>query len=139
MVEIDPSLKPLPSAIQTSETSKAILHGDLSIQLKWLPTTITSFTIKNGTQFAALRRCLSQSIYDVGIRKRPPNNTDLKEGRHTFNLQPGDIVHLVDANLEGLDDEACNCDWFPEDAVQRHSYFNSQRNYVKLRYDSRLQ
>ena len=107
VVEIDPSLKPLPSAIQTSETSKAILHGDLSIQLKWLPTTITSITIKNGTQFAALRRCLSQSI-DVGIRKGPPNNMDFREGHHTFNLQPGDIVHVVDANLEGLEDKACH-------------------------------
>ena len=45
---------------------------------------------------------------------------------------------MVDVNLKGLEDDAENNDWFPEDAIQLHQYFNSQRNYVKLQNDLRL-
>ena len=46
---------------------------------------------------------------------------------------------MVDVNLEGLEDDTENNDWFPENASHLHQYFSSQRNYVKLRYDLYLQ
>ena len=137
LVGLDESLRPPPSAVQCKKISQAILHGNLSLETKKVPTTRTSITIRTPSQFAALRRCFSSSI-GVGVKKRPPNNTDINEGRSTFDLQQADIVNMVDVNLEGLEDDAENNDWFPEDATQLHQYFHNQRNYVRLRYDFRL-
>lgn len=135
--KLDPSLIPLSSAIQSKDTAQAILHGDLSLETKFIPTTHTSITVKSPSQFDALRSCFSRSI-GIGIKKRPPNKTDRKEGRRVFSLQRADIVNLVDMDLAGLGDNAMNNDWFPDDAVQQHLYFNSQRNYCRFRYDQRL-
>ena len=126
-----------PSAVQCKKISQPILHGNLSLETKKVPTTQTAITIRTPSQFAALRRCFSNSI-GVGIKKRPPNNTDINEGRTTFDLQEADIVNMVDVNLEGLEDDAENNAWFPADATQLNQYFHTQRNYVRLRYDLRL-
>ena len=44
---------------------------------------------------------------------------------------------MVDLDLSGLDDSPTD-ERFPEDAAQRHSYFDIMRNYIKFRYDDRL-
>ena len=134
--EIEPSLTPRSSHILQKETAEPILHGNLGLETKILPTTRTTITAKTPAQFHAIRCFFSNSI-GVGVRKRPPNKTDIRYGRRMFSLQDGDIVNFVDVNLEGLEDNADGNDWFADDAIQVHSYFKPERNYIRLMYDSR--
>ena len=134
---IEPSLTPRASDISQTETSQPILHGNLHLETKVLPTTITTITAKTPPQFRAIRIFLSNSI-GVGIRKRAPNKTDCKAGRRIFTLQTADVVNLVDIDLAGLEEDAEGGNWFPDDVVQLNQYFQKQRNYIKFRYDKRL-
>lgn len=134
---LDSSLIPRPSAIKTSDTPQPILRGDLSLKTELLPTTMTTIIVSTPSQFAALRSCLS-NIVGIGIKKRAPNSTDRKYGRTVFDLQRGDVVHLVDLDLDGYEEEAEGNDWFPADAVGQRQYFGAGRNYCKFRYDSRV-
>ena len=137
LAKLDPSLDPSPVDIQMKDTTQAILHGDLSLETKYLPTTLTSITVKQPSHFAAMSSCLSQST-GIGIKKRPPNRTDLGLGRRVFDVQRADIIHLVNLILEGFDDHDVDDNWFPDDAVQREMYFDCGRNYCRFRYDERL-
>ena len=134
---LDSSLIPRPSAIKTSDTPQPILRGDLSLKTELLPTTMTTIIVSTPSQFAALRSCLS-NIVGIGIKKRAPNSTDRKYGRTVFDLQRGDVVHLVDLDLDGYEEEAEGNDWFPADAVGQRQYFRAGRNYCRFRYDSRV-
>ena len=131
LIRLDHTLAPAPSAISTMDTAHHVLHGHLSLETKYLPTTITTITAKSPSQFDALRCLFSKSI-GVGIRKRPPNRTDCKAGRRVFSIQEADVVNLVAIDLEGLEDDAEGMDWFPDDAVQVNHYFDQARNYIKF-------
>ena len=45
---------------------------------------------------------------------------------------------MVDINFSGFEQEEAISSWFPDDASQRHQYFEHMRNYIKSRYDGRL-
>mmetsp|Transcript_7240 Transcript_7240/g.16436 ORF Transcript_7240/g.16436 Transcript_7240/m.16436 type:complete len:258 (-) Transcript_7240:619-1392(-) len=46
LAALDPSLLPLPSDMQSIDTSQAILHGNLSLETKVVPTTLIAINIK---------------------------------------------------------------------------------------------
>ena len=133
---LESTLAPRPRAIDRRNKIQPILHGNLTLESKSLPNRITSITAKTPAELAAVKSCFSRMI-GTGLKKRAPTTRDISEGRHQFNLQQADTVHMVDLDLHGLENES-NDDWFPNDAVQRHSYFQSMRNYIKFRYDERV-
>ena len=135
---VDPTLVSHPRAIQRRDTAQTIVNGNLSLETKFIATTIHLITVRTPSQFAALRSCLSQYI-GVGIKKRPPNRTDREEGNHIKTVQIGDVINIANMDLTGYEDHANNANnaWFPEDAAQQQQYFNSERNFIRFRYDTR--
>ena len=141
LVSVNPTLAPLDSSIRRKDTAQTVLRGDLSLEIKFLPTILTSITARTPSHFAALRRFLFAGI-GLGVKKRGPSNTDREEGCRVFDLQQADVINIVCIDLDGLEEQYNNSrhnnDWFPDDAVQTNQYFNSQRNYLRFTYNQRL-
>ena len=118
------------------ERNASLLLGNLGLQTRRLPNCRSSLTAREDEQFTALYSFLGGN-FGVGVCKRPPTTQDIANGRGTFSLQIGDVVHMVGASLEGQEDTATQ-DWFPEyvDPHQRN-YFGQGRNYTKLTFDLR--
>ena len=113
-----------------------LLLGNLGLQTKRLSNCRSMLTAREDDQFAAVQSFLGGN-FGWGVCKRPPTTRDINEGRDTYTLQIGDVVHIVEAGLEGHDDNA-NADWFPEYVdPERQNYFGHHRNYAKLTFDSR--
>ena len=77
-------------------------------------------------------------MFDTRLKKQSPITREMLGGLNFFTLQQTDTVHMVDLDLSQLDD-ALTDDWFPEEAAHCHIYFSNTRNYIKFRYDDRLQ
>ena len=135
--DLDETLSLSSSNVSRKVTAQPILHSNLFLETKELPTTQHTITARSPSQFHAIW-CVFSNMIGVGVRKRPPNKKNIKDGHHVFSLQRADTVHLLDVNLDGLRDDAEGNDWFADDAAQSHTYFDSARNYIRFMYDFRL-
>ena len=121
----------------TKETKQVIIRGNLSLESKRLATRQVSITARTSTQLATLRSYFS-STFGVGIQKRAPSLKAADRGDGISNLQKGDIIHMVDVDLSILEDTSMYEDLISSNAVNTETSCKPQRNFIRLKYDTRM-
>jgi len=77
------------------------------------------------------------STFGIGIWKRPSSLHAADNGDGISNLQQGDIIHWVDVNISNDVEQSNDDAWLSERLINDGTVYQTQRNFIRLEYDTR--